>query len=76
MARKARVRINPNLGSQVQQMLAPKIEAYQTELNQVLRDNAGKSVEEIKQALVEVTRRHGMKPNVEQLQNLAEQNAD
>ncbi len=75
MAKKATLRLNPNLQSQVEQMLAPGLRAYQEELNQVLDEHAGQPVDDIHEALVEVTARHGLKPNVEELRKLAEKHA-
>lgn len=72
---KAKLRLNPNLQAQVERMVAPKLEAYQKELNQVLQAQGGKPVEEIHQALIEVTRRHGIKPKVRELRKLAQQHA-
>ena len=72
---KAKLRLNPNLQAQVERMVAPKLEAYQKELNQVLQAQGGKPVEEIHQALIEVTRRHGIKPKVGELRKLAQQHA-
>ncbi|WP_433496821.1 hypothetical protein ACQP1K_17710 [Sphaerimonospora sp. CA-214678] len=68
-------RPNPNLQAELQKMLAPKMKAYQQELNEVLQELAGKPMDEIHQALVDVTERHGIKPNVEQLRELVEQHA-
>ncbi|MER7361926.1 hypothetical protein [Nonomuraea wenchangensis] len=75
MAKRAKLRMNRNLEAQLEAALAPKMEAYQRELNEVLREQAGTPVDELHQALVEVTRKHGLKPDVSELRKLAEQHA-
>jgi hypothetical protein len=71
MAKRAKLRLNANLESQLEAMLAPKMEAFQEEFNQVLSDRRGGSVEEIHQALIDVTAKHGFEPNVDELRKKA-----
>lgn len=75
MAKPAKLRMNSNLESELQAMLAPKMEEYTREVNEVLSEHQGGSVDEIHQALIEVTERHGFTPNVDELRTLAEQHA-
>lgn len=75
MAKPAKLRMNHNLEAELEAMLAPQMEEYSQELNQVLSEHQGGSVDEIHEALIEVTERHGLKPNVEELRKLAQQHA-
>lgn len=75
MAKPARLRMNDNLESELEAMLASKMEAYNEELNQVLGEQGGGSVDALHQALVEVTEKHGFEPDVDELRKLAEQHA-
>lgn len=54
------------------QQLAPQIAAYDAELNQTLDKHEGKPAPEILQALIAVTRRHGLERDANVLRKLAE----
>lgn len=62
---------DPRWEKDVAARLAPQIAAYDAELRQTLEEHAGKPPGEILQALLAVTRRHGLERDVEVLRRMA-----
>jgi hypothetical protein len=75
MAKDSELRLNRDLEANLQAMLAPQMAEYNEELNKVLNAHKGGPVDELHQALVEVTEKHGFEPDVSELRKLAEQHA-
>lgn len=63
---------DPRMEQELAAQLAPQIAAYDAELHQTLDEHAGKPSAEILQALIAVTRRHGLERDPAVLRRLSE----